>query len=190
MQPEVLIAYVTRSGSTEDVAEAMGLTMQEAGIPVDVKPMVDVESISDDTSVILGAALYVGHFPKEFHRFVVRFQRELGNERPWIFALGPTERDPKHFLAAEDQVRKELAKYPWIHPADVRVIGGSFDPHHLKLPFPFSIVMKLPGNPMRKLPPSDIRDWDWIRAWARSIAEYLNRGGSTARVDSSIHRDS
>jgi len=174
MQPEVLIAYVTRSGSTEDVAEAMGMTMEEAGVSVDVRPMVDVDSIGDDKSVILGAALYIGHLPKEFHRFLVRFQRELGNVRPWIFVLGPTEKDPKHFAAAEEQVRMELTKYAWLHPADVRVLGGKFDPQHLEMPFPFSLVMKFPGNPMRKLPVSDIRDWEWIKAWARSIADHLN----------------
>jgi menaquinone-dependent protoporphyrinogen oxidase len=190
MQPEVLIAYVTRSGSTEDVAEVMGTAMEETGISVDVKPMVDVESISDDTWVILGTGLYVGHFPKEFHRFVVRFERELGNVRPWIFALGPTEKDPKHFLAAEEQARKELAKYPWLHPADVRVIGGKFDPNHLKLPFPFSLMMKLPGNPMKKLPVSDIREWDWIRAWARSIADYRKKGGGVSQTEISILRNS
>ncbi len=88
--------------------------------------MANVESIADETAVVLGAALYVGHFPKEFHRFVTRFQRELGNVRPWIFVLGPTENEPKHFSQAEEQARKELAKYPWLHAADVRVMGGRF----------------------------------------------------------------
>lgn len=174
MQPRVLIAYITRSGSTEDVAEAMGMTLEEAGVRTDVKPMADVESISEETSLLLGTALYIGHFPREFHSFAVRFKRELSDLRPWIFVLGPTDKDPKHFSLAEDQARREFAKYPWLHPADVRVLGGKFDPNHLKLPFPFSLVMKLPGNPMRKLPPSDIRDWEWIRGWASEIAERLN----------------
>jgi menaquinone-dependent protoporphyrinogen oxidase len=181
MQPEVLIAYVTRSGSTEDVAEAIGTTMEEAGVSLEVKPVPDVDSIAEDAWVILGAALYVGHLPKDFHRFLTRFQRELGNTRPWIFVLGPTEKDTRHFSAAEGQVRKELAKYPWLHPADVRVFGGKFDPHHLNLPFPFSLVMRFPGNPMRKLPVSDIRDWEWIRAWARSIAEHVKKGPDANR---------
>ena len=181
MQPEILIAYVTRSGSTEDVAEAMGMTIHEAGVAVDVKPMADVESIAEGTAVILGTALYVGHFPKEFHRFVARFRRELDNVRPWIFVLGPTEEEPKNFAAAEEQARKELAKYPWLHAADVRVFGGKFDPHHLNLPFPFSLVMKLPGNPMKKLPTSDIRDWDWIRRWAGAIAEHVKKGPAVQR---------
>jgi menaquinone-dependent protoporphyrinogen oxidase len=181
MQPEVLIAYISRSGSTEDVAEAMGVTMENAGVKVDVKPMAKVESISDDTSVVIGTALYVGRFPKEFRRFVKRFQRELGNVHPWIFVLGPTENEGKNFAAAEEQARKELAKYPWLHTADVRVMGGSFDPHRLRLPFPFNLAIKLPGNPMRKVPASDIRDWDFIRRWANAIAEHMKKGPTEKR---------
>ena len=135
--------------------------------------MAELESVSEDASVVLGVALYVGHFPKEFHRFLVRFRRELSNVRPWIFVLGPTEKKPKQFSEANEQARKELAKYPWLRPADVRVLGGKFDPGHLNLPFPMNLVMKLPGNPMSKLPPSDIRDWEWIRRWASAIAENL-----------------
>ena len=181
MQPQVLIAYVSRSGSTEDVAEAMGVTMEDAGVTVDVKPMASVESISDDMSLIIGTALYVGRVPREFHRFVEQFRRELGNLRPWIFVLGPTENDRKHFAAAEEQARKELAKYPWLHAADVRVMGGSFDPNHLRLPFPFSLVMKLPGNPLRKVQASDIRDWGFIRRWAGAIAEHMKKETSAHR---------
>jgi menaquinone-dependent protoporphyrinogen oxidase len=181
MQLEVLIAYVSRSGSTEDVAEAMGVTMESAGVKVDVQPMAKVESISDDTSVVIGTALYGGHFPGEFRRFVKRFQRELGNVHPWIFVLGPTENEGKHFAAAEEQARNELAKYPWLHTADVRVMGGSFDPHHLRLPFPFNLAIKLPGNPMRKAPASDLRDWDFIRRWANAIAEHMKKGPTEKR---------
>lgn len=174
MQPEVLVAYVTRSGSTEEVAEAVAKTMCEAGVVASAVSMETVTSIPEGAFVILGAALYAGHLPKEFHRFVVRFQRELGRVKPWVFVLGPTEKNRKQFSSAEEQARKQLAKYPWLHTADVRVLGGKFDPQHLKLAFPFSLAFKLPGNPMRKLPVSDIRDWDWIRAWATAIADHLN----------------
>ena len=181
MEEEVLIAYVSRSGSTEDVAEAMGLAMEDADVKVNVKPMENVESIADDTAVVIGTALYAGRFPKEFHRFVERFRRELGNMHPWIFVLGPTENEPKQFAAAQEQAHGELAKYPWLHTADVRVMGGSFDPKHLKLPFPFNLAMKLPGNPMKKAPVSDIRDWDFIRRWAEAVAEQVKRGPMVQR---------
>jgi menaquinone-dependent protoporphyrinogen oxidase len=181
MEEEVLIAYVSRSGSTEDVAEAMGLAMEDADVKVNVKPMENVESIADDTAVVIGTALYAGRFPKEFRRFVERFRRELGNMHPWIFVLGPTENEQKQFAAAEEQARRELAKIPWLRAADVRVMGGCFDPKHLKLPFPFNLAMKLPGNPMKKAPVSDIRDWDFIRRWAGAIAEQVKRGPTVQR---------
>lgn len=173
MPAEVLIAYCTRSGSTAEVAQAMGETMKTAGVIAEVKPMAEVQSIAPGTHLMLGTALYIGHFPKDFHLFVARFQKELEAVRPWIFVLGPTEKDRKHFAAAEEQARKELAKHPWLRAADVRVLGGKFDPTHLNLPFPMSLLMKLPANPMKKLPPSDIRDWDWIHRWTEAIAEEL-----------------
>ena len=93
--------------------------------------------------------------------------------RPWVFVLGPTERERKQFAAAEEQARKELGKHVSLHPADMRVLGGKFDPAHLKLAFPMSLIMKVPGNPLKKLPATDIRDWEWIHRWAGAIAEEI-----------------
>lgn len=171
MPPQVLIAFCTRSGSTQEVSEEMGRTIDGVGVTVDVKPMVEVKSIPEGQTVVLGAALYIGRFPKQFHEFVARFKQELSQARPLVFVLGPTENDPKHFATAEEQARKELKKYPWLHPADLRIVGGKFDPHTLKLSFLFSLVMMLPANPMKKIPPSDVRDWQLIHTWARAIAE-------------------
>jgi len=173
MPSEVLIAYCTRSGSTREVAERIGKSMNEAGLRAAVKSIDEVQSVPDGAAVLLGTALYVGHFPREFHRFLTRFQTELAKVRPWIFVLGPTERERKQFAAAEEQARKELGKHPWLRAADMRVLGGKFDPEHLNLSFPMSLIMKLPANPMRRLPATDIRDWDWIDRWAQAIAETL-----------------
>jgi menaquinone-dependent protoporphyrinogen oxidase len=173
MKTEVLIAYCTRSGSTAEVAEAIGKSVRDAGLAVRVKPVAEVESITAQTEVVLGTALYIGHFPNEFHRFLKRFEAELAKVRPWVFVLGPTEKERKHFAAAEEQARRELDKHPKLRPADMRVLGGKFDPEHLTLAFPMSLILKLPANPMKKMPASDIRDWDWIHRWAEAIAEEI-----------------
>jgi len=173
MKTEVLIAYCTRSGSTAEVAEAIGQKVRAAGLAVRVEPIGEVESIAAGTEVVLGTALYIGHFPKEFHRFLTRFEKELARVRPWVFVLGPTEKDRKQFAAAEEQARRELGKHSTLRVADMRVLGGKFDPAHLNLTFPMSLILKLPANPMRKMPASDIRDWDWIRRWAEAIAEEI-----------------
>lgn len=173
MKTEVLVAYCSRSGSTAEVAQAIGQTIKDAGLAVQVKPMADVKAIAPGTEVVLGAALYMGHLAKDFHQFAARFEKELAGLRPWVFVLGPTEKERKHFAAAEEQARKELGKHPSLRLSDMRVLGGKFDPKHLNLPFPMSLIMKLPANPMRKLPASDIRDWEWIHRWAQAIAEEI-----------------
>ncbi|WP_162601216.1 flavodoxin domain-containing protein [Occallatibacter savannae] len=173
MRTQVLIAYCTRSGSTAEVAEAIGKTLRETGLVVEVKSIAEVDAIAPGTEVVLGAALYIGHLPKEFHQFLNRFEAELGKVRPWVFVLGPTERERKQFAAAEEQARKELGKHPSLHPADMRVLGGKFDPASLKLAFPMKLIMKVPGNPLRKVPATDIRDWEWIHRWAGAIAEEI-----------------
>ena len=174
MPAEILIAYCTLSGSTAEVAREMAKAMTDAGAAVTLKPMAEVQSIADGQTVILGGALYAGRFAKEFRRFVARFERELGKIHPWIFVLGPTQKDPKHFRAAEEQARRQLARFTSLDPADVRILGGKFDPNHVNLPFPFSLALKFAANPLRKMPASDIRDWDWIRSWAKAVAEHVN----------------
>lgn len=173
MRTQVLVVYCTRSGSTAEVAQAIGRTVRDTGLAAEVKSIAEVETIAPGTEVVLGTALYIGHFPKEFHRFLTRFETELAQVRPWVFVLGPTEKERKQFAAAEEQSRKELGKHPLLRPADTRVLGGRFDPAHLKLAFPMSLILKLPANPMKKLPASDIRDWEWIHRWARAIAEEI-----------------
>ena len=173
MKAQVLIAYCTRSGSTAEVAEAIAKSMKDAGLTVEVKSIAEVESIPPDAAVVLGTALYIGRFPKEFHRFLARFEEVFAIVRPWIFVLGPTEKERKQFAAAEGQARKELGKHPTLRPADMRILGGKFDPAHLNLAFPMRLIIKVPANPMRKMPASDIRDWEWIKRWGQAIAEEI-----------------
>lgn len=80
--------------------------------------------------------------------------------------LGPSENDAKHFATAEEQARKDLETCPWLHPADLRIVGGKFDPHTLQLPFPFSLMRMLPANPITTMLPSDVPDWELIHTWA------------------------
>jgi len=58
--------------------------------------------------------------------------------------------------------------FPWFAPIAHEVFGGKFDP--AKLRFPYNLVPYL-----KRLPASDIRDWNAIRAWASTVAEKLAR---------------
>ena len=172
MKSSVLIAFATRSGTTAEVAEAIATAMKESGVPAEILAVSQVNSLTGREALILGAPLYIGRFPKEFRRFLRVHRDALSTMRPWLFVLGPTRNEPKDFEAARKQAEKQLAQYPRLHPADLHVFGGRWST--ASLPFPFSLMKRLPGNPLSKIPADDIRDWAAIRAWATGIAKQIS----------------
>ena len=68
------------------------------------------------------------------------------------------------------EVRKnldaELAKFTWLKPVSVQLVGGRFDPTRLR--FPYNLIPAL-----KQAPASDARDWEEIRAWAHSLPALL-----------------
>ena len=84
-----------------------------------------------------------------------------------IFAGGPFGKgDEKEWHEVRAQFDLELAKFPWLTPISVEIVGGKFDP--TKLRFPYNLIPAL-----KKMPASDLRDWVAIRAWASSLAAQL-----------------
>jgi len=171
MPEPILVAYTTRTGSTAEVAQAIGASLQNAGLSVEVTPMRSMKSIGERTAVVLGAPLYAGRLPGDFNRFLSRNKSGFAAAKVWVFVLGPTERKPEQFTGARAQAEKVLAKFAWFQPAELQVFGGKFDPD--RMPFPFNLVRNLPAFPLRNAPATDIRDWDAIRAWASQIARQL-----------------
>jgi len=165
MSSSVLVAYATRYGSTQEVAEAVAATLRECGLVVDIQPMREVRTLAGYSAVVLGAPLYMFRWHKDARRFLSR-HREALTERPVaIFALGPfVTGDEKEWQGSREQLDKELAKLPRLTPVALEIFGGKFDP--AKLRFPYKLFM-------RQVPASDLRDWTVIRAWASSMAEKL-----------------
>jgi len=172
MSAPILIAYATRGGSTAEVAQAIGVALEQAGLRAEVLPVAQVPSLLGREALILGAPLYVGRFPKEFRQFIGSHRTSLRALRTWCFVLGPTRREPKDFDAARNQAMKQLGRYPWLRPEDVHILGGRWNMN--TIPFPFSLVRRIPGNPLAKIPAEDIRDWTEIREWAAGIAAQLH----------------
>lgn len=171
MTAPILIAFSTLSGSTAEVAQAVGEALQAAGLAPEILAMESVSSLQGRSALILGAPLYIGKLPKEFHRFMASHQTALKNLRPWLFVLGPIRADPEDFNAARSQVDRQLGRYAYFHPAEIRIFGGRFDIAHL--PPPFSFVSRLPIPAFKTMSVTDIRDWDAIRDWARGIARKI-----------------
>ena len=168
MSAAVLIAYATRGGSTAEIAQAMGAALHEAGLEPEILPVDEVRSIQGKKAVILGAPLYAGRFPGQFYKFLTENRAPLGASQCWCFVVGPTRNQAEDFEGARKQARKQLLRYGWFHPVEVHIFGGRWNLQ--SVPFPFSLALHLPGNPLGKIPSSDIRDWAAIHEWAMGIA--------------------
>ena len=166
MPASVLVAYATRYGSTQEVAEAVAATLRERRWEVDLRPAREVRSLEGYSAVVLGTALYMFRLHKDARRFLTRHREALSKRPVAIFAMGPFNNDERDWQAVRAQLDKELAMFPWLVPIAHEVFGGKFDP--AKLRFPYNLVPYL-----KRLPASDIRDWTAINAWASSIAEKL-----------------
>lgn len=171
MPAPILVAYSTRSGSTAEVAEAIAEVLRNSQLTVEVARMRDLKALGRYSAVILGTPLYMGQMPGELHRFVSRFPIQLGAHPQWFFVLGPIHARPEEFSKAGEQTEKQLKRYAWIKPLEIKILGGRFDID--SMPFPFSLARYLPAFPLKNTPPSDIRDWKDIRTWASLIARQI-----------------
>jgi menaquinone-dependent protoporphyrinogen oxidase len=171
MKIKVLVAYASKYGSTQEVAEAVAATLREGGLAVDLQPMRKVRTLAEYGAVVLGAPLYIGRWHKDAHNFLSR-HREALTQRPVAFyTLGPTSKDEKEWQGVRAQLDQELAKYPWLKPVALELFGGKYDP--AKLRFPDSLIASLPASPLHNAPASDVRHWTTIRIWASNLAPKL-----------------
>jgi menaquinone-dependent protoporphyrinogen oxidase len=167
----ILVAYATRYGSTQVVAEAIAKTLSETGLRVDVRPAREVAILVGYRIVVLGAPFYLGSWHKDAQQFLIRNRVDLERRPLAIFALGPISGDEEEQRKAGAQLDEELEKYPWLKPLTTVMFGGKYDP--TKLSFSHRLLTALPASPLHGLPASDLRDWTAIHEWATEVASAL-----------------
>lgn len=152
----LLIAYASKHGSTQEVAEAIAAKVKSAGREVELRQAAEVEDLEPYEGVVLGGSLYFGRWHGDAARFLSKHRRELSGLPVSVFALGPQTAAPKDLAGSRAQLDKALKKVPEVEPRSIAVFGGVIDP--AKLRFPLS-----------RMPASDARDWDAVEAWADEI---------------------
>ena len=158
----ILLAYASRYGSTQEVAETITATLREAGLEVELQPMQEVKALNHYDAVVLGAAIYNAKWHPDAHQFLTRHQEILRQQPVVIFTLGPLSTSHAAERNSRRQLDSELAKYPWLKPVAVAVFAGKYDPTKPGLSF-FE----------RLVPARDYRNWDAIRAWANALITEL-----------------
>ena len=156
----LLVAYASKHGSTQEVAEAIARRLGESGLEVELRCAVDVADLTPYGGVVLGGALYFGRWHQDAARFLAKHRLELAERPPRVFTLGAKTADAQGLAESRAQLDKALAKVPEVEPRSVAVFGGVVDP--AKLRFPLS-----------RLPASDARDWDAIDERADQVPAAL-----------------
>lgn len=160
MTTPVLVAYATKAGSTREVADAVARTLREHGLEADVRPAEEVSTLAPYNAVVLGTALYAGRVHKAARRFLRSHREELAVRPLAVFAMGPKTLADDDVAASRAQLDRALAAHPELRVGPVAIFGGVVDPGRLHFPF-------------NRMPASDARDWDAIRAWADEVAGVL-----------------
>jgi menaquinone-dependent protoporphyrinogen oxidase len=159
---KVLVTAASKYGATAEIAQAVGDVLAKRGLEVIVLPIEEVTSIDDYPAIILGSAVYAGHWLKPAREFVDRNEAGLASRTVWLFSSGPVGDPPK-----PDEEPVEAAPLVKVMKAlDHRVFAGKLDKKNLNFGEK-AIVMAL------RAPEGDFRNWDDIQVWASAIADQL-----------------
>lgn len=169
---KVLVAVASKHGGTTGIAEAVADELRRHGLEATVRDVADdgvegADGVDAFDAVVLGSAVYVGHWTKDAVRFVEEHLEALGTRPLWLFSSGPlgdppaTAEEPADAVAFADRLgarghelflgRLERAELGVVERAAVRMVHAPY---------------------------GDFREWDRVRAWAEQIAQTLTRSAA------------
>jgi menaquinone-dependent protoporphyrinogen oxidase len=164
---KVLVTAASRHGSTAEIAEAIGDVLKSRGFDVTVAPPEDVAALSEFDAVVLGSAVYMGHWLEPATGLARRIGAELAGRPVWLFSSGPVGNRSKKFVQQMD-----------VDPVDLKAVqkttgaraherfSGKLDRHNVR-------GLQRVGLSLFRGLEGDFRDWKAVREWAGSIADQL-----------------
>jgi menaquinone-dependent protoporphyrinogen oxidase len=166
-QPRVLVSADSGHGSTTEIARVIGHTLFNDHIAVDMIPPAAVDSVDDYDAVILGSAVYAGHWLASARNFAIRFSDQLAARPVWLFSSGPVGGPSQTLIPS---MEREPADVTRIRQAFAirghRMFAGKLDPHAL------SVTQRASPLVFHGMS-GDFRDWAVISQWADGIAADL-----------------
>ncbi len=164
----ILVTAASRYGATAAIAEAIGETLRSAGFEVTVLRPEQVGELGGFDAVVLGSAVYTGHWLAPATELARRIGAELPGRPVWLFSSGPVG-DPTRKLA--QQMGADPGDLPGVMKAtqarEHRMFAGRLDRHNLRG------LQRAATLAFRSLD-GDFRDWQEVASWARSVAEQLS----------------
>ena len=153
----ILVSAGSTHGSTTEIAERIAAVLAARGHDVDTAAPDQIGDLSDYQVVVLGSAVYAGHWVPSAKELAERIAGLDSNPLTWIFSSGPVGDPPK---PEEDPVDVALIS------RDHRVFSGKIDKSKLSFGEKAIVVAF-------RAPDGDFRDWNEIESWANEIADRL-----------------
>ena len=172
MPNRILVTYASRTGSTAEIANAIGKTLSESGAQVDVIPMGDVKDLSMYRSVVAGSAIRSSKWLPEAVQFIQTHRSTLAQKRFAMFTVCIT-------MAMKNAENYRSGVMGWIAPVRALVkpvseglFAGRLD--FSKLPFSRDTLLFRIAVALGIFPRGDHRDWNAVRTWAEGLKPALD----------------
>lgn len=176
---KVLVAYASKYGSTEGIAERIGTVLRNRGLSVEVASCGSLGEVTGFDAYVVGSAAYEFNWLKDARHFVKRNAEELAAHPTWLFSSGPVgtekvDKNGKDVLAGSAPAQFEQYA-ELVHPRGTQVFRGAFDPEKVK--GADRIFTWMPAI-RELLPAGDYREWEAIDAWSATVADALAPAGA------------
>jgi menaquinone-dependent protoporphyrinogen oxidase len=159
---KVLVTAASRHGSTLEIASAIEGVLVGAGLETALVVPERVADLAGYDAVILGSAIYAGHWLDPAKEFVSRNLAALLARPVWLFSSGPVGDTGKPPEVPADVARVREATGAREH----RLFSGRLARRDLG--FAEKAILSL-----IRVPDGDYRSWTEIEAWAMMIARTL-----------------
>lgn len=184
MSPRVLIAFATREGQTEKVANRLSEHFGRAGADVKlINAATDIETLAGNLSafdlLVFGASMHAGGLEKEIVRFINRHADEIA-ERPRSFFLvllsaAATDPQQKAEWLGDAQSKIDAAlKVPF---DDCEMIAGALTYSRYSRPIRWLMqrISKQAGTETDPSRDYEYTDWEQVEAYAGRLLDETNR---------------
>jgi menaquinone-dependent protoporphyrinogen oxidase len=177
---KILVAYASRHGATQGIAEHIAAKLQRSGLDVTLRPVADTGPIDGYDAFVIGSAAYMGGWLGDATAFTRRHRDLLAHRPVWLFSSGPVGSETvdakgrDQLTAAAPKEFTEFART--IQPREQRVFFGAYDPDAAPAGIAEGLMarfMRIAPAVREALPAGDFRDWLAIEAWAEGIAREL-----------------
>jgi len=165
---KILIVYASESGTTGEVAVAIGDALCEEGNTVDIKWVKKVKDINNYDAVIIGSAIQYEDWMPEATEFVKNNQNILKNMPVayFITCMALSRKEEGAMQQAIEYSDKLCTFVPQVKPLSIGRFAGVLD--YSKIPFLKRLMVKV-VMAISKVKEGDYRDWNAIRSWAKRI---------------------